>query len=233
MRVIPMPAAKLAMDEPEWLGDGGYRHPDNPDCNYLSTMNGTSSAAPSVSGAIALVLEVNPDLSYREVKHIIAATARQVDATFAPVIIDGISYHEWRMNSAGYHHHNWYGFGAIDAESAVTYAENWDTSVYPFNAQEVSSGPTRANAHDCANNDGSESSVQRRSQRDIRCSRIRDSVSILIPHLHGWLDQCPVAPFQAFTTHRFQLYDGSAIYPRQLSMVRRLRVIGPLRSMTT
>ena len=124
--------------EPGWLGDDGYRHPDNADCNYLSIMNGTSSAAPSVSGAIALVLEANPDLSYREVKHILAATARQVDPTFAPVIIDGISYHEWRTNAAGYHHHNWYGFGAIDAEAAVSYAENWDTSVYPFNPQEVS-----------------------------------------------------------------------------------------------
>ena len=32
-------------------------HPENPNCNYTSTFNGTSSAAPNVSGVVALILK--------------------------------------------------------------------------------------------------------------------------------------------------------------------------------
>lgn len=40
--------------------------------------SGTSLAAPQVSGAIALMLQVNPDLSPRDVKSILIATARDI-----------------------------------------------------------------------------------------------------------------------------------------------------------
>jgi len=40
-------------------GDPTY----NPNCNYTSTFNGTSSAAPNASGAIALILQTNPNLT--------------------------------------------------------------------------------------------------------------------------------------------------------------------------
>jgi subtilisin family serine protease len=56
-----------------------YGHPENTKCNYTSTMNGTSSAAPIISGVIALILEANPTLSYRDVKHILAVTSSRVD----------------------------------------------------------------------------------------------------------------------------------------------------------
>ena len=47
--------------------------------NYTSTFGGTSSAAPVVSGVIALMLEVNPNLTYRDVEHILARSARQLN----------------------------------------------------------------------------------------------------------------------------------------------------------
>ena len=54
-------------------GTGGYS--ENSDCNYVSSFNGTSSAAPSVAGVVALMLEANPNLTWRDVKHILATTA--------------------------------------------------------------------------------------------------------------------------------------------------------------
>ena len=98
-------------------------HAENTNCNYTSTMQGTSSAAPNVSGAIALMLEANPQLTMRDVKHILAKTSRQVDAAIAPVVGDGITYHDWVTNAAGYTYHNYYGFGGIDVAAAVDAAK--------------------------------------------------------------------------------------------------------------
>jgi subtilisin family serine protease len=105
----------------------------NIDCNYTSTFNGTSSAAPTVSGVIALMLEARPELTWRDVKHILAKTARQVDSNFAAIVTNinnastakaGITVEQaWVTNKAGFPFHNWYGFGLVDAAAAVTMAK--------------------------------------------------------------------------------------------------------------
>ena len=46
---------------------------------YTNDFGGTSSATPVVSGVAALMRSVNPDLSWRDLKLILAATARKVD----------------------------------------------------------------------------------------------------------------------------------------------------------
>ncbi len=54
--------------------------PDNDplsDPNYTSRFNGTSAAAPMVSGVIALMLEANPNLTYRDVQEILVRSAKQ------------------------------------------------------------------------------------------------------------------------------------------------------------
>lgn len=118
----------------------------NPDCNYTSTFNGTSSAAPTVSGVIALMLEANPNLTWRDVKHILAKTAKQVDAGFTAPIYTSTSTDNstvkanqmveqgWVTNNAGYQFHNWYGFGLVDAGNAVAMAK-----VFPSLATEKTS----------------------------------------------------------------------------------------------
>lgn len=50
-----------------------------PDTDYTSKFNGTSGSAPNVSGVIALMLDVNPNLSYRDVEEILVRSARQND----------------------------------------------------------------------------------------------------------------------------------------------------------
>ncbi|MCY4532791.1 MAG: S8 family serine peptidase, partial [Gammaproteobacteria bacterium] len=91
---------------------------ENPHGDYVSTFNGTSSAAPNTSGAIALLLEAAPELTWRDVKYILAKTARQIDPDIPPVRIAfggeaAVLRHGWITNAAGYHFHNWYGFGAV------------------------------------------------------------------------------------------------------------------------
>ncbi|TWU28062.1 S8 family serine peptidase [Bythopirellula polymerisocia] len=44
---------------------------------FTSRFNGTSASAPMVSGVIALMLEANPNLSYRDVQEILVRSARQ------------------------------------------------------------------------------------------------------------------------------------------------------------
>ncbi len=108
----------------------------NDSCNYTSTFNGTSSAAPTVSGVIALMLEANPNLTWRDVKHILAMTAKKVDANFSPIVTTSATADPmvktgqlveqgWVKNNAGYQFHNWYGFGLVDAGKAVEMAKGF------------------------------------------------------------------------------------------------------------
>ena len=95
--------------------------------DYISLFNGTSSAAPNTSGAIALLLETQPELTWRDVKHVLAKTARRLDADIPRVRVafggtPAVLQHGWITNAAGYHFHNWYGFGAIDVDAAVALA---------------------------------------------------------------------------------------------------------------
>ena len=97
---------------------------ENNECSYTSRFNGTSSAAPMVSGVVALMLEANPDLTWRDVKHILASTADQVDVSRS-YDYRTLTQYEWETNSAGYKFHNWYGFGKVDAAEAVTTAKSY------------------------------------------------------------------------------------------------------------
>lgn len=105
----------------------------NPNCSYTSAMNGTSSAAPTLAGVVALMLEANPHLSWRDVKHILAKTAEPIKfstalqshpggANLAGHIFDQL----YTINAAGFKFSNTFGFGRVDASRAVQYAQNYD-----------------------------------------------------------------------------------------------------------
>lgn len=118
----------------------------NPNCSYTSYMNGTSSAAPVTSGVIALMLEANPALSWRDVKHILAMTSDKVNFSLTPVshpLNNGIYGHvydwKWIENANGIEYSNWYGFGRVNALQAVLAANTYD---FPLGAYEKTSHPT-------------------------------------------------------------------------------------------
>ena len=93
-------------------------------CNYTHRMNGTSSAAPILSGAIALILEANPNLTWRDVKHILASTATKIDDGFEKNFL-GLNIYQWTQNAAGFEHHPSYGFGKVNIASAIDSAVNY------------------------------------------------------------------------------------------------------------
>ncbi|MFM2075101.1 MAG: hypothetical protein RJB34_1406 [Pseudomonadota bacterium] len=105
----------------------------DPNCNYTGTMNGTSSAAPSVAGVVALMLEANPNLTWQDVGFILAKTAKKVDANSQKIHmlnndIEGRTLQQpWVTNAAGFNFHNRYGFGMVDATAAVALAKNFTT----------------------------------------------------------------------------------------------------------
>ncbi|CAM9939838.1 unnamed protein product [Chrysoparadoxa australica] len=112
----------------------------NSDCDYTHTFNGTSSAAPMISGIVALMLEANPALTARDVKHILASTAEVVnDSSFTGRIphIDGDffdlvghTYEQgWVQNAAGYYFHNHFCFGKVNGDAAVTMAKNYTSAL--------------------------------------------------------------------------------------------------------
>lgn len=74
--------------------------------NYTYTFQGTSAATPVVSGALALVLEACPNLTYRDVKNLIAKTATKVSDTYI-------------TNAAGLSHSNNTGFGLINIKGMI------------------------------------------------------------------------------------------------------------------
>ena len=102
-------------------------HALNPDGDYVSAFGGTSSAAPATAGVVALLLEAEPALSWRDVKHLLAVSARKIDPdiTASRAAFKGhpyIAQHAWLTNGAGYNFHNWYGFGAISVDAALDLA---------------------------------------------------------------------------------------------------------------
>ncbi|XP_045901133.1 furin-like protease kpc-1 [Micropterus dolomieu] len=95
---------------------------------------GTSSAAPIAAGILALVLELNPNLTWRDLQHLIAETAKIPDPEEPG----------WNINAAGHHVHHRYGFGLLDAGLMVQQAAHFNT-VPPQRkcTQEITLHPTR------------------------------------------------------------------------------------------
>ena len=91
-------------------GSGGYNSG-----NVTHTFGGTSSATPLASGVIALMLDANENLTWRDVQHVLVNSARMNDPTDS----------SWRINGGGHDVSHKYGFGAVDAGAAVALAENW------------------------------------------------------------------------------------------------------------
>ncbi|MBP0019605.1 MAG: S8 family serine peptidase, partial [Cyanobacteria bacterium SBLK] len=91
---------------------GGY----NPNDFYTDDFGGTSVSAALTSGVIALMLEANPTLTWRDVQHILVETAKKVDE----------NDEDWEINAAGHDINHKYGFGLIDATAAVTSAQQWE-----------------------------------------------------------------------------------------------------------
>ncbi|HMP06772.1 MAG TPA: S8 family serine peptidase, partial [Lacipirellulaceae bacterium] len=76
-----------------------------PDTTYTSRFNGTSAATPIVSGVVALMLEANPNLSWRDVQEILVRSARQNDPLGVPTAGSGAqTKNPWIVNQTPIFH---------------------------------------------------------------------------------------------------------------------------------
>ena len=96
-----------------------------------TSVSGTSFAAPLVSGTIALMLQVNPDLGWRDVQDILAMTARAQNG--AGAVTNGGT----GVNGGGMVYDRDLGFGILDAEAAVRLARTWSAQSTSANEEHV------------------------------------------------------------------------------------------------
>jgi kexin len=93
----------------------GYEPAGNYTTQASHAFGGTSHAAPLVSGAVALMLEANPLLTWRDVQHVLVNSATHID----------LGSLGWITNDAGLRFSHDYGFGRLNAERAVIMARDW------------------------------------------------------------------------------------------------------------
>ena len=103
---------------------------------YTRRFAGTSGATPIVAGVAALVRAANPALTWRDVKLILANSARtnHPSHTRLPGAL------KYGSSSERYSFSYDYGFGAVDAGAAVALAKDWP-DLPSLRKLEVSSGP--------------------------------------------------------------------------------------------
>ncbi|WP_336492632.1 S8 family serine peptidase, partial [Methylobacterium nigriterrae] len=110
----PSSGGARAITTTDLAGSAGYSAGDTTD-----QFGGTSAAAPQVSGTVALMLQANPNLGWRDVKTILAYSAEQ--PTGVATTQNGGSH--W--NGGGLSFSNDTGYGVINAHTAVRLAETW------------------------------------------------------------------------------------------------------------
>jgi kexin len=95
--------------------------------SWTTHFGGTSAAAPLVAGVVAVMLEANPALTWRDVQHVLIESARRCDPEHA----------SWITNGGGYDVSYDYGFGAADAGAAVALAEVWENVPHEVSVETI------------------------------------------------------------------------------------------------
>ncbi|MEP2777013.1 MAG: S8 family serine peptidase [Luteolibacter sp.] len=112
----PSSGGSLSIVTTDNTGSAGYSNSSSSlGADYTDTFGGTSSACPAVAGAIALMLEKNPLLGWRDVQEILIRTANKIKPTDT----------DWITNGAGFNFNHNFGAGLIDATAAVNMAATW------------------------------------------------------------------------------------------------------------
>ena len=89
---------------------------------YRRGIAGTSTSAALVSGVAALVREANADLTWRDVKLILAGSARKNDSGDSGWATGATKY---GSTTETYNYNHQYGFGVVDAKAAADLAASW------------------------------------------------------------------------------------------------------------
>ena len=114
------------------VGSEGYT-----DSDITYSFGGTSASCPIVAGIIALILQANPILTWRDVQYIVLQSASKNDLSDVDwtnnisqdshfIKNEETNVYEYN-NETGYHINHKYGFGLINATGAVLLAQKWET----------------------------------------------------------------------------------------------------------
>ncbi|MFP6581879.1 MAG: S8 family peptidase [Candidatus Hydrogenedentota bacterium] len=82
---------------------------------YTDSFSGTSASAPTVAGVVALMLDANPALGWRDVQHILVISSTKTN----------IADTGWHLNGGGFLFHHDYGYGRVNANIATKLAATW------------------------------------------------------------------------------------------------------------
>ncbi|CAL2027284.1 unnamed protein product [Caenorhabditis brenneri] len=82
-------------------------------CTNMHT--GTSASAPLAAGIVALALEANPNLTWRDLQHIVIRTAKPINLRAG----------DWAQNGVGRNVSHSFGYGLMDAGAMVKLAKVW------------------------------------------------------------------------------------------------------------
>lgn len=109
--VVPSSGHGYGLVTTDLMGGNGYSKTDCTD-----KFGGTSGAAPQIAGVAALMLQLRPELTKRDVEGILAKSAVRVNPT----------QEGWSKNARGYFHHHDYGFGHVDLKRVIDQTRRWD-----------------------------------------------------------------------------------------------------------
>ena len=134
--------ANLWVCAPSWDTREGYRGivtTENSD-RYADDFSGTSASTPAVAGVAALLRQANPALTWRDLKLILAASARKNDPANHGWEDGAVKYGSGSETDV-YHFNHEYGFGMVNAAAAVELAKGWK-NVPPLESTTAESGST-------------------------------------------------------------------------------------------
>ncbi|KAK9408913.1 proprotein convertase subtilisin/kexin type 4-like [Crotalus adamanteus] len=83
-----------------------------------SSHTGTSASAPLAAGLIALALEANPALTWRDMQHLVVRASSPAH----------LQADDWVVNGAGRKVSHYYGYGLLDGGALVEMARRWQRS---------------------------------------------------------------------------------------------------------
>ena len=91
--------------------------------SYTRSFGGTSAATPLISGVIGLIRSAYPELTWRDIKLILAESSWQPAAAHISVVPGAFTYHN--KTHKRYRHNIDYGFGIVNASKAMMLASAW------------------------------------------------------------------------------------------------------------
>jgi subtilisin-like proprotein convertase family protein len=112
------------------MGEGaGYNGLLNGD--YTNKYNGTSAAGPITAGVVALMLDTNANLGWRDVHNILSYSAIGTGSLYTGNRTNESELWNWKWNGAdnwnggGLHYSEDYGYGLVNAYTAARFSEVW------------------------------------------------------------------------------------------------------------